>query len=91
MPSSRRSWPPHEERPATVSGKGERLASMENEKETKMAYGSDYKYIPATSIESGQGFEVAFDVFGYTVQIVNLVYVGQPGQKDYVLVDAGIG
>lgn len=56
----------------------------------KLAYGSDYKYIPTTSLNSGKGEEVAPDVFVYTIQIVNIVLVGQKGLKDFVLIDAGM-
>ena len=58
--------------------------------DTNMSYGSDYKYIPATSIGSGMGIEVLPDVFCYTVQIVNICLVGHPDTKDFVLVDAGM-
>jgi glyoxylase-like metal-dependent hydrolase (beta-lactamase superfamily II) len=61
---------------------------MEIDKE--MNYGSDYKYIPATSIGSGVGMEVLPDLFNYTVQIVNIHLVGNPETKDFVLVDAGM-
>jgi glyoxylase-like metal-dependent hydrolase (beta-lactamase superfamily II) len=55
-----------------------------------MNYGSDYKYIPATSIASGVGIQVLPDLFCYTIQIVNIVLVGSPETKDFVLVDAGM-
>jgi glyoxylase-like metal-dependent hydrolase (beta-lactamase superfamily II) len=55
-----------------------------------MAYGEDYKYIPATSIRSGTGVEVLPDLFCYTIQIVNIHLVGKPNTNDYVLVDAGM-
>jgi glyoxylase-like metal-dependent hydrolase (beta-lactamase superfamily II) len=53
-------------------------------------YGSDYKFIPATSVASGIQLEVAPDIFSFTVQIVNLCFVGTPGQKEFVIVDAGM-
>ncbi|HDX9696196.1 TPA: MBL fold metallo-hydrolase, partial [Bacillus thuringiensis] len=59
---------------------------MDNE----MNYGSDYKFIPATSIESGHGIEVLPDLFCYTIQIVNICFVGNPETNDFVLVDAGM-
>ena len=46
-----------------------------------ISYGSDYKYIPATSIGSGVGIEVLPDVFCHTVQIVNICLVGHPDSK----------
>ncbi|MEC2531108.1 MBL fold metallo-hydrolase, partial [Bacillus cereus] len=56
----------------------------------EMNYGSDYKFIPATSIESGHGIEVLPDLFCYTIQIVNICFVGNPHTDDFVLVDAGM-
>ncbi|RSD21181.1 MBL fold metallo-hydrolase [Mesobacillus subterraneus] len=56
----------------------------------QMSYGSDYKFIPATSIGSGVGVELLPDLFNYTVQIVNLHLVGNPETGDFVLVDAGM-
>ena len=58
--------------------------------ENNMSYGSDYKYIPATSIGSGIGIEVLPDLYSHTVQIVNICLVGDPDKKDFVLVDAGM-
>lgn len=55
-----------------------------------MKYGNDYKFIPATSIESGVGLEVLPDVYCYTIQIVNICLVGNPKTKEFVLVDAGM-
>lgn len=58
--------------------------------EKEMSYGSDYKYIPATSIGSGIGIEVLPDLYNHTVQIVNFQLVGYPETKDFVLIDAGM-
>lgn len=56
-----------------------------------MNYGEDYKYIPATSIASGTGIEVLPDLYQFTVQIVNIVMVGDPKKdEDFVLIDAGM-
>jgi glyoxylase-like metal-dependent hydrolase (beta-lactamase superfamily II) len=55
-----------------------------------MNYGSDYKFIPATSIGSGVGIDVLPDLYNYTVQIVNIHLVGDPNSNDFVLVDAGM-
>lgn len=55
-----------------------------------MNYGSDYKYIPATSIGSGMTIQVLPDLFCHTVQIVNIILAGDPNTKDFVLVDAGM-
>ncbi|KKB34025.1 MBL fold metallo-hydrolase [Bacillus thermotolerans] len=56
----------------------------------EMNYGSDYKFIPASSIGSGMGIEVLPDLFCHTVQIVNICLVGDPESNDFVLVDAGM-
>jgi len=58
--------------------------------ENEMEYGSDYKWIPATSIGSGIGINVLPDLYCYTIQIVNICFVGSPDSKEFVLVDAGM-
>lgn len=55
-----------------------------------MNYGSDFKYIPATSIWSGDGAEVLPDLYQHTIQIVNIVLYGEPHKGEFVLVDAGM-
>ncbi|MGE6516552.1 MBL fold metallo-hydrolase [Lysinibacillus sphaericus] len=55
-----------------------------------MTYGSDFKYIPATSIGSGDGIEVLRDLYQHTIQIVNIALYGDPYTSDFVLVDAGM-
>ncbi len=55
-----------------------------------MNYGSDYKYIPATSIGSGMGIEVLPDLYQHTIQIVNIALFGDPAKNEFVLVDAGM-
>lgn len=55
-----------------------------------LMYGEDYKFIPATSIGSGVGIEVASDIYQYTIQIVNIVLYGDPSTKEFVLIDAGM-
>lgn len=55
-----------------------------------MSYGSDYKFIPATSIASGVGINVLTDLYCHTIQIVNICLVGNPETKEFVLVDAGM-
>ncbi|WP_096200448.1 MBL fold metallo-hydrolase [Bacillus sp. FJAT-45350] len=59
---------------------------MENE----MNYGKDYKVIPATSVASGMSLELVPDITCHTIQIVNISLVGNPDEKDFVLVDAGM-
>ncbi|MBB3111853.1 glyoxylase-like metal-dependent hydrolase (beta-lactamase superfamily II) [Paenibacillus phyllosphaerae] len=55
-----------------------------------MHYGSDYHYIPATSVNNGEGVEVRPDLYCFTVQIVNVIMAGHPGSPDFVLIDAGM-
>nr|WP_106783108.1 MBL fold metallo-hydrolase [Lysinibacillus timonensis] len=55
----------------------------------EMHYGEDYKFIPATSVGSGVGIEVLPDLYSYTVQIVNIHFVGD-SKDHFVLVDAGM-
>ncbi len=52
--------------------------------------GSDYKFIPMTSIFNKVGFQIASDVYYYTDQMVNIVFLGDPMVGDWVLVDAGL-
>jgi len=56
----------------------------------EMNYGSDYKFIPATSIGSGVGIQLLPDLFSHTIQIVNIILVGSPVTNEFVLVDAGM-
>ncbi|UOE96406.1 MBL fold metallo-hydrolase [Alkalihalobacillus sp. LMS39] len=56
----------------------------------EMTYGEDYKYIPTTSVSSGEGLEVVRDVYCHTVQIVNICLVENPETNDFVLIDAGM-
>lgn len=58
--------------------------------EKEMNYGSDYKFIPATSVGSGMGVELLSDLYSYTIQIVNITLIGTPESEDFVLVDAGM-
>src|SRR5690625_2132629 len=57
--------------------------------ETELHYGSDYHVLPVTSLGSGQGTEVGSDLYCYTLQIVNVCFVGEP-QNEWVLIDAGM-
>ena len=56
----------------------------------QLSNGEDYKYIWATSIGSGSGIEVLPDIYCHTIQIVNIVLVGHPNTKNFVLIDAGM-
>ncbi len=58
--------------------------------EKKFEQGDDMHSIPMTSVSSGKEREVAEDVCYYTDQIVNLVFVGKPGSRQWFLIDAGM-
>lgn len=58
--------------------------------EQEMSYGSDYKFIPATSVGSGVSVIVVPDVYCHTIQIVNICLVGTPDSNEFVLIDAGM-
>jgi glyoxylase-like metal-dependent hydrolase (beta-lactamase superfamily II) len=55
-----------------------------------MKYGSEFKYIPATSIRSGDGIEVVHDLYMHTIQIVNIVLYGDQLRLGFILIDAGM-
>jgi len=55
-----------------------------------MKYGSDYKYIPATSIGSGVSIQVLPDLYCHTIQIVNIILIGNPETNEFILIDAGM-
>jgi glyoxylase-like metal-dependent hydrolase (beta-lactamase superfamily II) len=55
-----------------------------------MEQSKDNKFIPMTSILSGQGQEVTADVYYYTNQIVNIAMIGAANSPNWVLVDAGM-
>src|SRR4051812_43233591 len=59
------------------------------EKSHTMKQSDDNKFIPMSSFSSGQGREVKSDIFYYTNQIVNLVFIGEPGSS-WVMIDAGM-
>lgn len=51
---------------------------------------STEKYIPMTTVKSGQGTEIASDIYCFTIQFVNICYIGTPGKdQEWVLIDAG--
>ncbi|MEJ7588823.1 MAG: MBL fold metallo-hydrolase [Ferruginibacter sp.] len=50
----------------------------------------DNKFIPMTSVSAGKGNEVRPDIYYYTNQIVNFIFIGSPESEDWVLVDAGM-
>lgn len=54
----------------------------------EMKQSDDNKFIPMTSIDSGKWREARPDVFYYTNQIVNVIFIGN--KDHWVLVDAGM-
>jgi glyoxylase-like metal-dependent hydrolase (beta-lactamase superfamily II) len=50
---------------------------------------STERFIPVTSVQSGEGIEVTPDLYSYTTQIVNVCFIGGRGDE-FVLVDAGM-
>lgn len=48
------------------------------------------RFIPMTSITSGNGTQVRNDVYFYTDQILNVCFIGAPEEKDWILIDAGM-
>lgn len=56
----------------------------------KLRQSDDNRFIPMTSFAAGGTHEVLPDVFYYTQQIVNVIFVGDPLSGDWVLVDAGM-
>lgn len=59
------------------------------EKDRDVSYGADYHYIPMSSINNGKGVEVLPDLYCYTTQIANIVFIGNPSDQHFVLIDAG--
>jgi len=57
--------------------------------ENQLHQSEDNHFIPMTSVSSGKGEEIQNDVYYFTNQIVNVVYVGNP-TGDWVLIDAGM-
>lgn len=55
-----------------------------------MRYGDDYKKLPVYSKESGKGTEVVPDVYVFTDQIVNVIFIGIPGNDEFIIVDTGM-
>lgn len=55
-----------------------------------MKYGEDYKKIPVYSKDSGKGTEFLPDVYVYVDQIVNVLFIGDPKEESFVIVDTGM-
>ncbi|MFC4410857.1 MBL fold metallo-hydrolase [Chungangia koreensis] len=59
--------------------------------EEKNASSSTERFIPMTSLNSGEGIEITPDLYSFTIQVVNVIFVGLPDRpNDWVLVDAGM-
>lgn len=56
----------------------------------RMQQSEDYKFIPMTSLRDRLGEEVTEDVFYYTDQIANVIFIGKRQGEEWVLVDAGL-
>lgn len=57
----------------------------------QLHYGDDYKFIPVTSILNGVGQTVTDDLYSFTIQVVNVCFVGDPErEKEWTLIDAGM-
>jgi len=50
----------------------------------------DNKFVPMTSVSSHAGREVAPDVFYYTNQIVNVIFIGHPAGGQWIMIDTGL-
>ncbi|SFP45806.1 MBL fold metallo-hydrolase [Salibacterium halotolerans] len=54
-----------------------------------LSYGKDHTFIPAFSVKSGNTISVLDDIWCYTNQIVNVIFIGTP-ETGFVMVDAGM-
>lgn len=64
---------------------------MENNWNQGMEDTMENKFIPMTSVMSGVGQAVMSDIYCFTIQIVNVCFVGNPqNRKEWVLVDTGM-
>lgn len=55
-----------------------------------MKQSDDNKFIPMTALTSGEETAVRDDIYFLTDQIVNVVFIGKPQNKDWVLIDTGM-
>jgi glyoxylase-like metal-dependent hydrolase (beta-lactamase superfamily II) len=56
-----------------------------------MEYGKDHKFIPVASITTGIGQEIVSDVYYHTIQVVNIIFIGDPNHNnEWFLIDAGM-
>ncbi|MEK5067487.1 MBL fold metallo-hydrolase [Sporosarcina sp. FSL K6-1508] len=52
---------------------------------------STERFLPVTSVNSGEGVEITPDLYCFTIQIVNVCFYGKAGRgADWVLIDAGM-
>ncbi|MCY9669032.1 MBL fold metallo-hydrolase [Paenibacillus alginolyticus] len=63
---------------------------MEKTEHRELTY--EHTYIPLTTLSSGEGKEIAIDIYGYCIQFVNICIMGNPTSRDkeWCLVDAGM-
>src|SRR4051812_2797899 len=55
-----------------------------------MKESNDNHMAPMTSIKSGTGTEAAKDIYYYTNQIVNVIFLGESGEAGWILIDTGV-
>lgn len=55
-----------------------------------MKYGDDYKQLPVSSKNAGEGTEVRPDAYLYTDKIVNISFIGNTDENEFILIDAGM-
>ncbi|GAA0503090.1 MBL fold metallo-hydrolase [Salinibacillus aidingensis] len=56
----------------------------------EMEYSDDHRFIPVTSLTSGIGQAVTSDIYCFPIQVVNVVFLGEPDTDNWMLVDAGM-
>lgn len=55
-----------------------------------MKQSDDNKFIPMTSVATHHGEAIRDDLYYYTNQIVNIVMIGNPEMREWVLIDTGM-
>lgn len=58
--------------------------------EKELSKSDDDKYLPLSSVQNGVGIEVLPDIYCFTTQISNIVFVGKAKSDQFVLIDAGM-
>ena len=71
--------------------KGWYKVMRENERNHQIHEAEDEKFLPLYSAMSGVGQELLSDIYCYTNQIVNVVFVGDPETtSDWIMIDTGM-